>query len=226
MKTFYVGLGGVALVGAGLIGVQMMKPATVSIPVDVAITVADTAGFQGYVLGSDTAPVTVIEFADYQCPICESFDAVQWPAVYGSLVATGKVRWVYRDFPLDQIHAHTRLASHAAACADDQGLFWQMKQKLYNYQPSWSFGSGQMDKFRDYVKAIGADVDAWQSCMESTKHAGRIQASLEIGNRIGVNSTPNFLIAGRLYPEFMSSDEMVKLVDSIIAARPKAAPAR
>ncbi len=226
MKKFYAVLGGVAVLGAGVVGWQMMQHPTPSIPVDVVVTVADTAGFQGYVLGSDSAPVTVIEFADFQCPICESFDTVQWPEVYSGLVATGKVRWIYRDFPLDNLHSHTRLASHAAACADDQGKFWQMKQKLYNYQTLWAFGSGQMDKFRDYVKAIGGDVDAWQACMESTKHAGRIQASSEYGNRLGVNATPTFVIDGRRYDRIMASDELRNLVDSLIAAKAKAAPAR
>jgi protein-disulfide isomerase len=226
MKKFYMVLGGVAVVGAGAIGLQMTKRPAVSIPVDVTVVAADTAGFQGYVLGSDSAPVTVTEFADYQCPFCGDFDAVQWPEVYKSLVATGKIRWVYRDYPLDGIHSHTRLASHAAACAAEQGKFWEMKQKLYNYQAVWSYGRGQIDRFREYAGAAGADVAQWQGCMESAKYAGRIQASYELGNRLGVNSTPTMIIEGRLYKSLMGSDQIRKIVDSIIATRPKAAPAR
>jgi len=226
MKKFYLVLAGVAVVGAASIAWQTLKRPPVSIPANVTVVAADTAGFQGYVLGSDTAPVTIVEFADYQCPFCGDFDAVQWPEVYASLIATGKVRWVYRDYPLDQIHSHTRLASHAAACAADQGKFWEMKQRLYAYQGLWSYGGGQMDKFREYARTVGADVDQWQACMESAKFAGRIQASYEIGNRVGVNSTPTFLIDGRLYASLMGSDQMRRIVDSIIAARPKAAPAR
>jgi len=226
MKKFYLVLGGVAVLGVASIAWQMMKRPPVSIPANVAVVAADTAGFEGYVIGSDSAPVTIIEFADFQCPACEGFDTVQWPEVYAKLVATGKVRWVYRDFPLDGPHAFSRLASHAAACAADQGKFWEMKQKLYNYQALWAFGGGQIDKFRGYAKAVGADVDQWQGCMESARYAGRIQAGSEIGQRIGVQSTPTFLIAGRLYPGAMGSDEMRKVVDSIIVARPKAAPAR
>ena len=100
-----------------------------------------------------------------------------------------------------------------------------MKQKLYNYQGSWAFGSGQMSKFRDYAQAAGVNVDQWQACMESAKYAGRIQASWEEGNRLGVNSTPSFLIGGRIYAGVQGSDALRHFVDSVIAARPTKAPA-
>jgi protein-disulfide isomerase len=226
MKKFYMVLGGVAVVGVAAIAWQMTQKPPVSIPVNVTVMAADTAGFEGYVLGSDSAPVTIVEFADFQCPSCEGFDTVQWPEVYASLVATGKVRWIYRDFPLDAPHPHSRLASHAAACAADQGKFWEMKQKIYNYQGLWSYGTGQVDKFRGYAESVGADLGQWNECMQTAKYAGRIQASSEIGNRLGVRFTPSFVIDGRLYDGGMASDQVRKLVDSIIAARPKAAPAR
>jgi protein-disulfide isomerase len=226
MQTFHKVLAVGAVVGVGIIGWQMKGKPTVSIPANVTVTAADTAGFRGYVLGSDSAPVTIVEYADFQCPQCENFDAVQWPSVYEQLVATGKLRWVYRDYPIDQIHSHTRLASHAAACADEQGRFWQMKQKLYNYQSSWSFGRGQMDKFREYAQGAGVNVDQWQACMEAAKYAGRIQASYEEGGRLGVNATPSFLIGGRIYEGVQGSDAIRHTVDSMIAALPKAPAVR
>jgi len=225
MQTFYKVLGAAAVVGVGVIGWQMTKQPAVSIPANVTVTVADTAGFHGYILGSDTAPVTIVEYSDYQCPYCGDFDVVQWPDVYEKLVATGKLRWIYRDFPLDGVHRNTRLASHAAACADDQGKFWPMKARIFAYQQQWSFGTGQYGKFRDYVKQVGGDQGAWDECMQSARHAGRIQASSEEGNRLGVNSTPTFLLDGRLYREGLSSDQMRHIVDSLIAARAKKAPA-
>jgi protein-disulfide isomerase len=220
MKKFYLVLGLVGVVGAGIIGWQVMGKQTVVIPANVIVTAADTAGFQGYVIGSDTAPVTIMEFADFQCPGCGEFDTVQWPEVYDKLVATGKVRWIYRDFPLDNLHSHARLAMHAAACADDQGKFWPMKARLFAYQFQWSFGSGQYGKFRDYAKAVGVDPGQWDSCMQSAKHAGRIQASSDIGNRLGVSATPTFLISGKLIVGVQGSDQLIHTVDSIIAARP------
>ncbi|HVX87780.1 MAG TPA: thioredoxin domain-containing protein [Gemmatimonadales bacterium] len=222
MKKFYVLLAGVGVVGAGVIGWQVMGPKNVSIPANVIVSAGDTAGFQGYVIGSDTAPVTIVEYADFQCPACGDFDNVQWPEVYDKLVATGKVRWVFKDWPIDGIHANARLAAHAAACADDQGKFWPMKARLYAYQGRWAFGGGQYGKFRDYVKEIGGDQSAWDECMQATRHAGRIQATSEEGSRLGVRSTPTFLIGGRLYEGVQPSDAIRRTVDSMIAARPSA----
>lgn len=226
MKKFYILLVGVGVIGMGVIGWQIMGPRNVSIPANVVVSAADTAGFRGYVLGSDTAPVTIVEYADFQCPACGDFDNVQWPDVYEKLVATGKVRWIFKDWPIDGIHANARLAAHAAACADDQGKFWPMKSRLYAYQGRWAFGGGQYGKFREYVTEIGGDRSVWDECMQATRHAGRIQATSEEGSRLGVNSTPTFLIDGRLYPGNLPSDMIRRLVDSILAARPKAPAAR
>ena len=221
MKGFYYLLAGVAVIGAGFLGYQMMGPGSVSIPANVVVTAGDTAGWHGYIIGSDSAPVTIVEYADLQCPACGEFDAVQWPEVYDKLVRTGKLRWVFKDWPIDQLHSNARLASHAAACADDQGKFWPMKERIYAYQAQWEPGTGQYGKFRDYFKAIGGDVSAWDACMKSAKHAGRIQASRDEGAALGVNATPSFLIAGRIYSGGQSSDANAHTVDSIIAARPK-----
>jgi len=228
MKGFYYLLGGLAVVGAGVVGYQMMGPGNVSIPANVIVSPADTLGWHGYAIGSDTAPVTIVEYADLQCPACGEFDTVQWPEVYDKLVRTGKLRWVFKDWPIDQLHSHARLASHAAACADDQGKFWPMKERIYAYQAQWEPGSGQYGRFRDYFQQIGGDVPAWDACMKSAKHAGRIQATRDEGDRLGVGSTPSFLIAGRIYAGVQGSDAIVHIVDSLIAARPAApkAPAR
>jgi protein-disulfide isomerase len=203
----------------------MSRPRGAVIPADVVVTAADTAGFSGYVLGSDSAPVTIIEFADFQCPVCGEWDGVQWPDVNAQLVQTGKVRWIYRDWPIDGLHSHTRLASHAAACAADQGKFWPYKERLYAYQGQWSVGSSQYSQFRDYLTALGGDAGQWDACMSSAKYAGRIEASRELGSRLGVGSTPTFVIGNLVLPGNTPSDQMRRLVDSLIAAR-GAAPAR
>ncbi|MBW8773336.1 MAG: thioredoxin domain-containing protein [Gemmatimonadetes bacterium] len=222
MKKFYLLLIVVGVVGAGVIGWQALGPKTVDIPANIVVTAGDTAGFHGYVIGSDTAPVSIVEYADFECPYCSDFENVQWPEIYDKLVATGKVRWIYRDYPIDGAHRYARLAMHAAACADDQGKFWPMKSRLFAYQSQWSFGGGQYGKFRDYIREIGADPGQWDTCMQSAKHAGRIQASSEEGSRLGVNSTPTFLIAGRLFLGIQGSDQLIHTVDSLIAARPAA----
>ena len=214
MKGFYLALAAVAVIGAGILVYQVTKPA-VSIPANVAVLPADTAGFRGYVIGSDSAPVEIVEFGDYQCPGCASFDIVTFPDVKDRLVATGKARFVYRDFPLDNIHQHARLAAHAAACADEQGKYWQMHQLLFQGQPDWSRGNAER-VIRGYAEAASLDMARYGECMESARYAGRIQASYEEGVALGVGGTPQFLIGGRIY-DGMGYDAMRKLVDSLAA---------
>ncbi|HEX6645036.1 MAG TPA: thioredoxin domain-containing protein [Gemmatimonadales bacterium] len=214
MKGFYLALAAVAVIGAGILLYQVSKPA-VSIPANVAVLPADTAGFRGYVLGSDSAPVTIVEYGDYQCPGCANFDIVTLPDVKQRLVDAGKVRFVYRDFPLDNIHQYARLAAHAAACADEQGKYWEVHSLIFQGQPDWANG-GAEGRFRSYAQAAGLDMARYGECMESARYAGRIQASYQEGVALGVGGTPMFLIGDRLY-NGMSYDEMRKIVDSIAA---------
>lgn len=223
LKRFYIVLGAVAAIGIGLFVMKARRQA-VSIPANVTVTAADTAGFQGYVMGDPNAPVEVVEYADYQCPGCASFETVQFPTIEERLIRTGKVRWRYRDFPL-AIHQHSRTAAHAAACANDQGKYWEMHRFIYESQNDWAFGKAAAH-FRELAKPAGLDVAQYDACMASAKYAGRIQASYDEAVRVGAGSTPTLLIAGRLYAGGLAYDDLKHLVDSLAAAQaPAAAPA-
>ena len=217
MNRFYLLLGAVALAGIAWLVYQIGKPSGVSIPVNVTVLAADTAGFRGYLVGAPDAPVEVSEFADFQCPACENFETIQFPAVQQQLIATGQVRWRYRDFPLE-MHPHARVASHAAACANEQNKFWEMKQVIYARQTEWSPVRNAAGKFSDYAKEVGLDVGRYDECMQSAKFAGRIQASVDEGKKLGVNGTPTFLIGGRLYPwsSALGSDSIRVLVRALL----------
>jgi protein-disulfide isomerase len=214
MKRFYTILGAVAIVGIGLLGYQLAKPATVSIPANVTVQPSDTAGFRGYLKGSDSAAVEITEYADYQCPFCQTFATLQMPTIDERLIQTGRLRWRYRDFPLQQ-HPYSRLAAHSAACADEQGKFWPQHQRIYEGQPEWSASRDAADIFRRYAGETGLDLRRYDACMSAGKYAGRIQASLDEGVRAGVSSTPTLLVGGRLYQGRFDSDAITKLVDSL-----------
>jgi protein-disulfide isomerase len=221
MKPFYTALGVVAVAGLGVIGWMALRPGgTVSIPVDVTVLASDTAGFRGYLLGLAEAPVEVSEYADYQCPGCQRFETMQFPTVRRQLIETGRVRWRYRDFPLDQIHKHARVAAHAAACASDQNKYWEMHKAIYDGQPEWMNAGDAAGIFHRYASTVGLDAGAYDECMTSAKYAGRIQASHDEALKLNVGVTPTFLIAGRLYPGGMTSDELKHLVDSLAPASP------
>lgn len=218
LNRFYLLVGGLVVAGAGVLAYMALSRGSVSIPVDVTVLAADTAGFRGYLIGSADAPVEITEYADFQCPACEAFATVQFPDVQRSLIDTGKLRWRYRDFPLDNIHPFARLAAHSAACADEQGQFKAQHDRIYAGQAEWTRG-GANAAFRRYALAAGLDGARYDECMQSARYAGRIQASLEEGGRLGVPGTPTFLVNGRLYTVGLNSDQIRHLVDSLIAAQ-------
>lgn len=214
MKGFYAALAGVAVIGVGVLGWMLSRPRTMSIPANVTVQPADTAGFRGYLLGSDSAKVEITEYADYQCPFCQTFDELQFPTIKQRLIDTGRLRWRYRDFPLQQ-HPFSRLAAHSAACADEQGKYWEQHRRIYEGQQDWAESRDAAPAFRRYAELNGLDLTRYDACMKSAKYAGRIQASYDEGVRLGVNSTPTLLVGGRLYQGRLDSDAIARLVDSL-----------
>ena len=221
LNRFYLILLVVAVAGGGLLFRQMRRGGPTISP-DVVVTVADTAGFSGYYLGSPDAPVAITEYADYQCPACQSFDMVQFPDIVRQMIETGQVRWRYRDFPLN-MHPFAWLAAHSAACADDQGKYWPQHAAIYQGQGNWSRETEPSGTFRDYAERVGLDVKAYDVCMQSAKFAGRIKASYEEGAAAGVGGTPTFFVNGRLFNGNSSSDALKRIVDSLAPA-PAPAP--
>lgn len=157
------------------------------------------------------------KYADFQCPACQTFELIQFHAVKRQLIDQGLLRWRYRDFPLAQ-HRNSRLASHAAACANDQGKYWEVHYAIYHNQATWAGSNSATGIFRDMARQAGVDVAAYDECMESARYAGRIQASLDEGLALGVASTPTFLINGRLYPGVLSSDSIAAMVRQLAPA--------
>jgi protein-disulfide isomerase len=218
VKRFYFLLAGIAVIGLGVLAYLLLRQDTVSIPANVTVQASDTSGFRGYIKGSPDAPLEITEFADYQCPFCQTFATLQMPTLDERIIKTGRVRWRYRDFPLQQ-HPFARLAAHSAACADEQGKYWEQHQRIYEGQSDWAGARNAAAIFRDYAKGVGLDVNRYDSCMKAGKYAGRIQASYNEGVQLGVSSTPTLLVGDRLYRGRFDSDALIKLVDSLAPQR-------
>lgn len=218
MKRFYAVFGAVAVIGLGALAYLTTRPQTVSIPANVTVQPSDTSGFRGYLKGSPDAPVEITEFADYQCPFCQTFATLQMPTIEERLINTGRLRWRYRDFPLQQ-HSFSRLAAHSAACADEQGKYWEQHKRIYEGQTEWATARDAAPLFRRYAQAGGLDLGRYDACMKAGKYAGRIQASLDEGVQLGVNSTPTLLVGNKLYRGRFDSDAITKLVDSLAPRR-------
>jgi protein-disulfide isomerase len=218
VKRFYTLFAVLALAGVGVLAYLLLKPSTISIPANVTIQPSDTSGFHGYVKGSKDAPVEITEFADYQCPFCQTFATLQMPTIEDRLINSGRLRWRYRDFPLQQ-HQFGRLAAHSAACADEQGKYWAQHEQIYQGQSEWAAARDAGPIFRNYARTAGLDLGRYDSCMRSGKYAGRIQASYNEGVQLGVSSTPTLLIGNRLYRGRLDSDAIIKMVDSLAPRR-------
>jgi protein-disulfide isomerase len=214
MRRFYILFGVVAATGLLVLAYLLTRPSTASIPANVTVQASDTSGFRGYIKGSPTAPVEITEFADYQCPFCQTFATLQMPTIQERLIDTGRLRWRYRDFPL-QMHSFARLAAHSAACADEQGKYWDQHDRIYEGQQDWSGARDAGPLFRGYAKAVGLDLGRYDGCMNSRKYAGRIQASYNEGIQLGVSSTPTLMVGDRLYRGRFDSDAITKMVDSL-----------
>src|SRR5207245_1019838 len=164
MNRFYVLLVAVALIGGGMLWYGSRREAAPAPNAPVPSATAD--GFRGYTLGADTAKVDVTEYSDFECPFCASFATVQMPVIRQQLIAPGKVRWRYRDFPLPS-HQYSRYAALAAQCAGEQGKFWEMHDQLFTNHQWAQTGKNPSGLFRDFARTIGVDVDKYDACVSS-----------------------------------------------------------
>ncbi len=148
--------------------------------------------------GSASAPVTVIEFGDFQCPACGAFATTLEPAIVKDYIDTGKVRFVFHDFPLSQ-HKNAVPAAEAARCANDQGAFWPFHDLLYARQQEWSDSPQPNMLFASYFAQLKLDGNAFAQCVSSGKHRAEIQQAYQDSIKAGINSTPTFVIDGKPY---------------------------
>lgn len=155
--------------------------------------------------GGKNAPVTIIEFTDFHCPFCKQVlpTLTQLLSRYGD-----KVKLVYKDFPVDQLHPGASKAHGAARCANEQGKFWAYHDKLFENATKTS-----PEELTTYAKQVGLDIPAFQRCVSSAKFDTAVQKDIEEGRRVGVTGTPAFFINGRLIVGAQPLDNFVRVID-------------
>lgn len=160
-------------------------------------------------IGPDNAPITIIEFSDYQCPYCQRWHV----QVYESLLAAypGKIKLVYRHFPLTSIHPDAFPAAEAVMCAGDQNAYWQFHEKLFS---STTLGS---DVYSHYAQELGLDMTAFQTCITDRKFQEAVQADLDFAVDLGVRSTPTFFINGLAVVGAQPLDVFKQVIDKELA---------
>lgn len=139
--------------------------------------------------GSASAPIVLIEFSDYECAFCGRFSRDSYPSIDREYIATGKVRHVFRAFPLESIHKNAAKAHEAAFCAAEQGKYWDLHSRLFANQRALT-----PPALSGYAREAGLDAAAFDACLSSGRMAARVQQDVEMGAKIGVQGTPLFLI--------------------------------
>ena len=141
------------------------------------------------VLGDKNAKVTIVEFSDFQCPFCKRArdDAIK--QVEEQYVKNGKVKIVYRDFPLTSIHPTAQKAAEAAECADDQGKFWEMHDKIFEKQASLS-----LSNLKQWAAELGLNTNDFNKCLDSGKHANEVNKDASDAQKAGGQGTPFFIV--------------------------------
>lgn len=149
--------------------------------------------------GDPSAPVTIIEYTDYQCPFCSRHSIQTMPRIMDEMVDSGRVYYILKDLPLESIHPDAFAASVAARCAGDQEGYWEMHDALFANQGAWSgLGSGRDAIFTSLADQIGLDTEAFSDCLTSGRHDEAVQANVDEALGLGLTGTPAFYIDG--YP--------------------------
>lgn len=140
------------------------------------------------VMGAADAPVTVVEFTDYQCPFCRRFTQSTFPFLKRDYIDTGKIRWVVRDLPLS-FHNNARKAGQSVHCANEQGKFWEMRDLLFKNSANL-----ENTHLRSYAEQLQLDLAAFDSCLSSDRHLKEIDRDSAEAKRVGITGTPTFVI--------------------------------
>ena len=147
---------------------------------------------QDPVLGNPEAVLLMVEFSDFQCPFCRRHHEQTFPELKAKYFDTGKVKLVFKDFPLP-IHENAQAAAEAGQCAFEQGKFWEYQDKLFDNQEALA-----KDGLKKYAGELGLNQAQFDVCLDSGKFRQRVKDDVALGQKLGVNGTPGFLVGDRL----------------------------
>jgi protein-disulfide isomerase len=180
----------------GAAGGQSPQPAVYPTQAPVDPKKLAEVGNKGFSKGNVNAKVTVVEFADYQCPYCEQFFTQVTTPLIKDYVDTGKVRFVYRDYAF--LGQESGWAAEATRCANDQGKYWQFHDYLFSHQKGENQGAFSKDNLKIIAKTLKLNTTQFNSCLDSGKYTAEVAQDLADGQAVGVNGTPASFINGKM----------------------------
>ncbi len=179
-------------------------------------TAEDVAAIsQGHTIGNANAKVVVTEFGDYQCPVCGTWH----PYLQNTFLPQyqDKVAFVFKNFPLTQVHKNAQISAQAAEAAGLQGKFWEMHNKLYETQSEWSEQSDPSGKFADYAGQIGLNVNQFKSDLNSQTVKDIVQKDADLATKLNIQGTPTFFINGNQVTIKTGFEDLKNAVDQALA---------
>jgi protein-disulfide isomerase len=211
---------GLIILGAAFVVLAVIWPQLRPVGEIVTVTPAALPDADGLSLGDPNAPATIDVFEDFQCPACQRFTENTEPLVIQNLVATGKARYVFHNYPFldDQsVNKESDQTANAAMCANEQDKFWEMHSILYANQGAENMGSFSNRRLQAMAESIGLDMEAFNSCFDANKFEAEIQADLELAEQMGVSGTPTVFVNGRRVGQANSVASYQEIADAVNA---------
>ena len=209
LKAFYWVLVGTAVIALGAVGWSALGGGLSAASTQPIVSIVEgemedlqalVAMATGVERGDPDAPISILEFADFQCPSCQQFATFVKPQIDLAYVEEGVASFVFHDYPIPSLHPHAFFAARAARCALDQGgeYFWPFHDQLFSQQAVWSLSqSPPINNFESYAAAIGLDVGDFTSCLKSDRHADVVSANMRLGIELGVSGTPSIFVSNK-----------------------------
>ena len=185
---------------------QPNQPAPTQPTVDMELLIDDDD-----VKGDKDAPVTIVEWSDFECPFCGRFYSQTLKQIDEEYIQTGKVKFIYRDFPLTS-HQNAQKAAEAAECAGEQGKYWDMHDTLFE-----SGVKGGVSSFKGFASDLGLDTDEFDDCLDSGKMAAEAQKDMRDGAASGVTGTPGFIVNGKVVKGAQPFEAFKAIIDAELA---------
>ncbi len=196
MNTKRIVIGAVAAIIAIGIIASFSSTTNETVNLDMGRTHGDVSTAMGSpILGDPSAPITIVEFGDYQCSSCYNWFHEQKPTIYENYIATGKANLVFVDLAV--LGRDSPTAAQASYCAEDQEMYWEYHDLLYNSQESQiDNGWASSERLKAFAFSLSLDMDLFESCLDSGKYVKRVQYNVSEAKKNGARATPTFIIVG------------------------------
>lgn len=168
------------------------------------------------VLGDNNAKVTMVEFSDFQCPYCQNYSMATFQQIKKDYIDTGKVKYIFRDLPLD-FHPQALDAAKFANCAAEEGKYWEAHDLLFSKQGEWSGNAEAKSVFSGYAGELGLNATSMEQCISDPAVSAEIANDLQTGAQIGANGTPTFFINGEQFVGARPYEQFKEVIDKALS---------